>query len=192
MWLNFLWFGSISFHYPSGYDFFHFFFQVYIRDQPFDPCQFFALGRPCRRICTEESEGNIHSQNRSHGHGQANANDVRCSKGHHWLHRKTIADVVEALVGAFIVDSGFKAATAFLKWLGIRVDFEASEVIKVCLASDSFLPLARSIDMVALENLLGHQFLRRGLLLQAFVHPSYNKHGGGCYQVCVHSSLVRY
>lgn len=156
--------------------------QVYIRDQPFDPCQFFALGRPCRRICTEESEGNIHSQNRSHGHGQANANDVRCSKGHHWLHRKTIADVVEALVGAFIVDSGFKAATAFLKWLGIRVDFEASEVIKVCLASDSFLPLARSIDMVALENLLGHQFLRRGLLLQAFVHPSYNKHGGGCYQ----------
>ncbi|XP_057995567.1 dicer-like protein 4 isoform X2 [Hevea brasiliensis] len=147
--------------------------QVYIRDQPFDPCQFFALGRPCHIICTKESEGNIHSQN---------ANGVRCSKGHHWLHRKTIADVVEALVGAFIVDSGFKAATAFLKWLGIRVDFEASEVIKVCLASRSFMPLAPSIDIVDLEKLLGHRFLHKGLLLQAFVHPSYNKHGGGCYQ----------
>ncbi|XP_012071444.1 dicer-like protein 4 isoform X2 [Jatropha curcas] len=156
--------------------------QVYIRDQPFDPCEFFALGRPCPRICTKESEGSIHSQNGNHAAGQAKASQVRCSKNHHWLHKKTIADVVEALIGAFIVDSGFKAATAFLKWLGISVDFEASKVIRVCLASSSFMPLAPPIDIVARENLVGHQFHHRGLLLQAFVHPSYGKHGGGCYQ----------
>ncbi|XP_042963459.1 uncharacterized protein LOC122297469 [Carya illinoinensis] len=44
---------------------------------------------------------------------------TRCSRGHHWLNKKTIADVVKALVGVFIVDSGFRAAIAFLRWIGI-------------------------------------------------------------------------
>uniref|UniRef100_A0A5B7C289 Putative dicer-like protein 4 isoform X2 n=1 Tax=Davidia involucrata TaxID=16924 RepID=A0A5B7C289_DAVIN len=150
--------------------------QVYIRDQPFDPCQFFALGRPCPIICSKETETTIHSSQES-----ANA-EVRCNKSHHWLHKKTIADVVEALVGAFIVDSGFKAATSFLKWIGIQVDFEASQVSKICYASTVFMPLAAQMNIPALEDLLGYQFLHKGLLLQAFVHPSYNNHWGGCYQ----------
>lgn len=166
-------------------------FQVYIRDQPFDPCQFFALGRHCPKICSKETERSIHSQYDGCAPDDLNA-EVRCSKGHHWLHKKTIADVVEALVGAFIVDSGFKAATAFLKWIGIQVEFEASQVTNICTSSKSFLPLSASLDMANLEILLGHPFLHRGLLLQAFVHPSFNRHGG-CYQVCTffQSSLSR-
>lgn len=116
--------------------------------------------------------------------GKTPTTEVRCSKCHHWLHKKTIADVVEALVGAFIVDSGFKAATVFLKWIGIQVDFEAFQVINACISSTSYMQLASSTDVPALEKLLGHEFLHKGLLLQAIVHPSYNKHGGGCYQVC--------
>ncbi|KAK9269302.1 hypothetical protein L1049_001073 [Liquidambar formosana] len=154
--------------------------QVYIRDQPFDPCHFFALGRPCLTICNKETEKYIHSQ--SERSVCADASEVRCSKCHHWLHKKTIADVVEALVGAFIVDSGFKAATAFLRWIGIHVDFDASQLTDICMASKSYMPLAVCMDIDALEKLLGYQFLYRGLLLQAFVHPSYNRHGGGCYQ----------
>ncbi|KAI5381582.1 hypothetical protein KIW84_UN0611 [Lathyrus oleraceus] len=107
----------------------------FIFDQAFDPFQFYAFGRPCRRVCTEETEDSIHLCLNS-GEEKRSVTQLRCNKNHNWLHRKTIADVVEALVGAFIVDSGFKAAFAFLKWIGI----------------------------------------------QAFVHPSYNKHGGGCYQ----------
>ncbi|KAJ8768160.1 hypothetical protein K2173_021100 [Erythroxylum novogranatense] len=156
--------------------------EVYIRDMPFDPSQFFALGRPCPIICTKESEGSIHAQHGCHTAGQPNATEVRCSKGHHWLYKKTIADVVEALVGAFIVDSGFKAAVAFLRWIGIKVDYENDQVMKACLASSSYISLTPSMDVVALENMLGHPFVHRGLLLQAFVHPSYGKHGGGCYQ----------
>ncbi|KAJ6406905.1 hypothetical protein OIU84_010423 [Salix udensis] len=95
--------------------------QVFIRDQPFDPYQFFSLGRPCPRICTKESEGIIHSNCGSHMTDQAKGGDVRCSKGHHWLHKKTVSDVVEALVGAFLVDSGFKAAIAFLRWIGLLI-----------------------------------------------------------------------
>ncbi|WJZ98263.1 hypothetical protein VitviT2T_016802 [Vitis vinifera] len=151
--------------------------QVYIRDQSFDPGQFFALGHRCPRICEKETEMAIHSRC-----GKTPTTEVRCSKCHHWLHKKTIADVVEALVGAFIVDSGFKAATVFLKWIGIQVDFEAFQVINACISSTSYMQLASSTDVPALEKLLGHEFLHKGLLLQAIVHPSYNKHGGGCYQ----------
>ncbi|KAJ0089697.1 hypothetical protein Patl1_14811 [Pistacia atlantica] len=156
--------------------------RVYIRDQPFDPCQFFALGHRCTKICSKETEKKIHSKKKGHAADDANSGEIRCSKGHHWLHKKTIADVVEALVGAFIVDSGFKAATAFLRWIGIQVKFESSQVTNACLASRSYLSLTPSLDMAALENFLGYQFLHKGLLLQAFLHPSYTQHGGGCYQ----------
>jgi endoribonuclease Dicer len=101
------------------------------------------------------------------------------------LHRKTISDVVEALVGAFIVDSGFKAAIAFLTWIGIQVNFEASQVVNICTGSVGYFPLSSEVDIPSLEGKLGHHFVHKGLLLQAFVHPSYNKHGGGCYQVII-------
>ncbi|KAE8682671.1 Dicer-like protein 4 [Hibiscus syriacus] len=154
--------------------------QVYIRDQPFHPCQFFALGYPCPVICTKETKETVHSQN-SCQVDSANS-EIRCSRNHHWLHKKTIADVVEALVGAFIVDRGFQAATAFLRWIGIRVDFQGSQINSICSASKRFMPLSSQVDTEALENLLGYQFLHKGLLLQAVVHPSYNRHGGGCFQ----------
>lgn len=157
--------------------------KVYIRDQQFEPREFFALGRPCPIVCNEEMEESIHSQHLGSTVNQTNASEVRCSKGHHWLYKKTVADVVEALVGAFIVDSGFRATTAFLRWIGIQVNFEASQVIDVCRASAKYIPLAAHIDIGALENSLGYQFLHKGLLVQAFIHPSFNKHGGGCYQV---------
>ncbi|GLU01387.1 hypothetical protein SLE2022_186970 [Rubroshorea leprosula] len=151
--------------------------QAYIRDQPFDPCQFFTFGRPCPIICSKETEEKIHLQDHS-----SQPDQPRCSRGHHWLHKKTIADVVEALVGAFLVDSGFKAATAFLQWIGIKVDFEASQVTHACIASKNYMPLASQVDVSVLEKSLEYQFVHRGLLLQAIIHPSYNKHGGGCYQ----------
>ncbi|XP_058180782.1 dicer-like protein 4 [Rhododendron vialii] len=154
--------------------------QVYIRDQSFDPRQFFALGHPCSVPCSQETASIVHSHENYLKNG-SNI-EVRCNRSHHWLHKKTIADVVEALVGAFIVDSGFKAAAAFLKWVGIQVDFEASQVSDICSASTIFKPLSGQVDITALENLLGYQFLHKGLLVQAFVHPSYNHPWGGCYQ----------
>ncbi|KAL5547660.1 hypothetical protein UlMin_002891 [Ulmus minor] len=156
--------------------------QVYIRDQPFEPSQFFALGRPCPTVCNKETEESIHSQPLNSEENQTKSNEVRCRKGHVWLHKKTVSDVVEALVGAFIVDSGFKAAIAFLRWIGVPVDFEASKVTDFCIASTKYIPLATRVDIKTLEDSLGYEFRHKGLLLQAFVHPSYNKLGGGCYQ----------
>nr|GMD28858.1 dicer-like protein 4 [Ipomoea batatas] len=156
--------------------------QVYIRDHTFEPDQFYALGRPCPVICSKQTEDSIHMLSNSSTMTNGANSEVRCSKSHRWLMKKTIADVVEALIGAFIVDGGFKAATAFLKWIGIQVDFSASQVINVCSASTRFMALADKIDLTGLEKLLDHDFVHKGLLIQAFIHPSYNHHGGGCYQ----------
>ncbi|KAL0345690.1 UNVERIFIED_CONTAM: Dicer-like protein 4 [Sesamum radiatum] len=142
--------------------------------------KFFAFGRSCSLSCNKETEKTIHP--RSYDKKNSANAEVRCNKCHHWLHNKTVADVVEALVGAFIVDSGFKAATAFLNWLGIEVDFTLSQIDNICSASKAFLPLADQMDVNALENLLGYKFAHKGLLIQAFVHPSFNNHLGGCYQ----------
>lgn len=164
--------------------------QAFIRDQSFDPNHFYAVGRPCPVICDKQTEKNIHGQCGSVTDGAKT--EVRCSKCHQWLRKKTIADIVEALVGAFIVDSGFKAAIAFLKCIGIYTDFEESQVKSICAASKVFMPLADEIDIPAIENLLGYPFVHKGLLIQAFIHPSYNNHGGGCYQVWNFSFSITY
>jgi endoribonuclease Dicer len=112
------------------------------------------------------------------------ATDGRCTRDHRWLHGKTIADMVEALVGVFLVESGFKAAFAFLRWVGIEVDFSISDYQNACMLSCNSLSLMESMNIKALEETIGHEFRFKGLLIEALVHPSYNKHLGGCYQVC--------
>lgn len=125
----------------------------------------------------------VHSLDKGQMLFESNTGEVRCSKGHHWLQKKTIADVVEALVGAFLVDTGFKGAMEFLRWIGINVDFESLKVREACAASKRYMPLTTRFNLADVENRLGYKFLHKGLLLQAFIHPSYNRHGGGCYQV---------
>ncbi|KAL4589871.1 hypothetical protein LXL04_002782 [Taraxacum kok-saghyz] len=156
--------------------------HVYVRDQPFEPFHFYPFGRRCSTICTERTRVTIHSSHESNLKTGFLTTEVRCNKGHHWLQKKTVADVVEALVGAFIVDSGFKAAIAFLKWIGIPVDFKDSHVANICASSAIFTALNDEIDIPTLENLLGYTFQHKGLLLQAFLHPSYHNNYGGCYQ----------
>lgn len=157
--------------------------QVYICDELFHPSNFFALGRPCTVLCDENTESIIHSQRGTDTTVDGTeAGNKKCSKSHRWLHRKTIADVVESLVGVFLVEGGFRAAIAFLQWIGIQVDFEVSDVYRFLEESKSNLSLTKSIDLDELEKLLGYKFKHKGLLLQAFIHPSYNKHSGGCYQ----------
>ncbi|KQJ83511.1 hypothetical protein BRADI_5g15337v3 [Brachypodium distachyon] len=154
--------------------------QVYIRDQQFEPTQFFALGRPCKVVCHADMEVSIHQKNIDPDRPE-NCN-VRCTKSHHWLHKKTIADVVESLLGAFLVEGGFKAAFAFLHWVGIDVDFEDSALYRVLNASSINLSLMNLINVAELEELIGYKFKHKGLIIEAFVHPSFNKHSGGCYQ----------
>lgn len=59
--------------------------QGYIRDQEFDPGQFFALGRPCSIICTKQTESLIHCDSEVNLRNGIDNRQLRCSKNHHWL-----------------------------------------------------------------------------------------------------------
>eukprot|EP01018_Ginkgo_biloba_P039622 Gb_34256 [translate_table: standard] len=157
--------------------------QAYIRDEYFDPKKYVAPGRPCNIVCSPEEVNTIHYYLEEDSLlAKEDDMSVKCTKQHHWLHMKTIADVVEALLGAYLIDSGFKAALAFLKWIGIELDFEPSLIGDACNRSKQNLSLIDSINIVDVEKLLEYKFIYKGLLLEALTHPSYNEHNGGCYQ----------
>ncbi|KAL4181409.1 hypothetical protein AMTRI_Chr12g271070 [Amborella trichopoda] len=156
--------------------------QAYIRDECFEPSNFLAVGRPCTNICNEDTISHIHFPHGEEVKADVNLIDVKCSKSHHWLHRKTVADVVEAMIGAFLVECGYKGASSFLRWIGIPVDSGFSHVSNASISTKSNAVVPESFDISGIESSLGYRFRHKYLLVQAFVHPSYNKYSGGCYQ----------
>ncbi|XP_078438839.1 dicer-like 4 isoform X2 [Wolffia australiana] len=143
--------------------------QVYIHNEPFDPSHFFTLG--------PYSEATFPNE-------EAQTDDVRVigKRMYCFLTEKAIADVVEALVGAFLIDSGFRAACAFLRWIGMPINNDASSVHRLYKESFKNLSPSYNIDVSSLEEILGYTFRYKGILAQAFIHPSFNKHLGSCYQ----------
>ncbi|EFO26258.1 hypothetical protein LOAG_02227 [Loa loa] len=107
---------------------------------------------------------------------------------------KSIADAVESLIGAHLLELGPTATLRFMKWLGLKVLTEPVQVEP---------PLLRFIDTTEqpdkslrklndlwvqfqfskLEDFIGYRFNDRAYLLQAFTHASYYKNRiTGCYQ----------
>ena len=86
---------------------------------------------------------------------------------------KTLADVVEALVGAAFLDGGFPKALFCLKILLPEVSW-----VPLAERNDMLLHAVRDSPMMpsnftALETLLGHNFTHKALLLEAVTHPSH-------------------
>ncbi|CAM8960945.1 unnamed protein product [Rhodiola kirilowii] len=98
------------------------------------------------------------------------------------LSSKTLADVVEALIGVYYVEGGKTAANHFMKWIGIQVEFDFDET--QCLAKQPLVPesICRSINFDALEKALKFQFNDKGLLVEAITHASRPSSGISCYQ----------
>lgn len=92
---------------------------------------------------------------------------------------KTVADVVEALIGAFLSTGGEVAALLFMDWLGIQVDF-------VSIPYERQFPIHPGIpiNIPSIESLLNYRFNDRSLLVEALTHGSYMMPEiPGCYQV---------
>lgn len=109
---------------------------------------------------------------------------VACDLGHRWLGSKTIADCVEALIGAYYVSGGLAAALYVMKWLGVDADIDHSLVIETiaCASLHSFFPQPDNI--MILESKLGYEFSVKSLLLEAVTHASEQEVGVRyCYQV---------
>ena len=107
-----------------------------------------------------------------------------CDKGHRWMCSKTIADCVEALIGAYYVGGGLAAALHIMKWLGITIELDPSLVCEAITQASirSYVPKADEIS--TLESKLGYAFTTKGLLQEAVTHASQQELGVGyCYQV---------
>ncbi|XP_019419125.1 PREDICTED: endoribonuclease Dicer homolog 2-like isoform X2 [Lupinus angustifolius] len=84
------------------------------------------------------------------------------------LKRKIIADVVEALIGAFLTSGGEKAALLFMDWVGIKVNFDTMPYERHL----SIQP-EKLLNVSFLESLLKYKFRDRSLLVEALTHGSY-------------------
>ncbi|KAJ0245298.1 Endoribonuclease Dicer 1 [Hirschfeldia incana] len=98
------------------------------------------------------------------------------------LSSKTLADVVEALIGVYYVEGGKVAANHLMKWIGIEVEDDPEETegaVKPVSVPESVL---KSIDFVGLERALKYEFVEKGLLVEAITHASRPSSGVSCYQ----------
>ncbi|KAF2403577.1 P-loop containing nucleoside triphosphate hydrolase protein [Trichodelitschia bisporula] len=90
------------------------------------------------------------------------------------LSPKVIADVVEALIGAAMLDGGVPAAqsciTLFLS------DFQLAP-IKESVAELFSHASDAALNLASLETLVGYIFRKKSLLLEAITHPSFQQYG---------------
>ncbi|KAK1669062.1 hypothetical protein QYE76_057221 [Lolium multiflorum] len=151
--------------------------QGYIRDAAFDPRRWLAPGQlsihpvPCNCSLDEVVTRDIDAVDEKPivKIGQM------CDKGHRWMCSKTISDCVEAIIGAYYVGGGLRAALYVLKWLGVDADIEEELIIQTILNASmrTYLPKVDVIKM--LEAKLGYAFSVKGLLLEALTHPSHQE-----------------
>ncbi|XP_022132011.1 endoribonuclease Dicer homolog 3a isoform X2 [Momordica charantia] len=160
--------------------------QGYIRDSAFDPRRWVAPGQrttrpvPCKcgvdtvevplddKFCTEDPKVVL---------GKC------CDKGHRWVVSKTIADCVEALIGAYYVNAGIDAALHVIKWLGIDADLGVSLVVDAITSASLRSCILKETEIETLESKIGYEFAVKGLLLEAITHTSDQELGVNyCYQ----------
>lgn len=104
------------------------------------------------------------------------------SSSYRVLSGKTLADVVEALIGVYYVEGGKNAANHLMKWIGIEIDFDLKEINYASKPSNVPDNILRSVDFDALEGSLNIKFSDRGLLVEAITHASRPSSGVSCYQ----------
>ncbi|XP_044974254.1 endoribonuclease Dicer homolog 3a-like [Hordeum vulgare subsp. vulgare] len=148
--------------------------QGYIRDAAFDPRRWLVPGQlsihhvPCN--CPVDSEvvtRDIHVVDDK----PIDIIGQTCDKGHRWMCSKTIADCVEAVIGAYYVGGGLRAALAVFKWLGIDAEIEEELIIQTILSAP-VMTYPPKIDVEMLEAKLGYVFSVKGFLLEALTHSS--------------------
>lgn len=140
-------------------------FQGFIRDEAFDP-QKWAIPGDTHEVhqLTEE----VLSNGR-----KVYVRRKRKVKG------KRIADVVEALIGAYLSTGGERAAIQFLNRIGIEVYFDI-----VPYERPFSVDAHKLINVRHLESLLNYTFNDPSLLLEAMTHGSYMlPEIPRCYQV---------
>ncbi|CAD5218774.1 unnamed protein product [Bursaphelenchus okinawaensis] len=110
------------------------------------------------------------------------------------INDKSIADAVEALIGAHLISLGPKAALLFMEWLGLKVlvspPTPESPLLRYCDSEDDpnfskrqVVELYKNNQFEKIEKTINYTFANKAFLIQAFTHASYFKgRATGCYQ----------
>ncbi|XP_065199938.1 endoribonuclease Dcr-1 [Planococcus citri] len=119
---------------------------------------------------------------------------------YHSIPDKSIADCVEALIGAYLISCGIRGAMLFMSWLGIKVlpvihNADENKPTEYGYLNPPPSPLIRNVpnpeeELERLlvgydefERILGYHFNDRSYLLQAMTHASYSPNRiTDCYQ----------
>ncbi|XP_020528007.1 endoribonuclease Dicer homolog 3a isoform X1 [Amborella trichopoda] len=160
--------------------------QNYIRDAPFDPLRWVAPGQcialpvPCK-CGLDTRDVPLDSQYVT----QSTATKVGCAcdRGHRWMCSKTIADCLEALIGAYFLGGSLKAAISFMNLMGIDCEYDATLVEEAANSASLRCYIPKSEDLELLETKIGYTFLVKALLVESITHASRQEFGAGfCYQ----------
>ncbi|EEB12371.1 dicer-1, putative [Pediculus humanus corporis] len=105
---------------------------------------------------------------------------------------KTISDVVEALIGVYLLNGGLAGGFKILNWFGILPESNGTyeEIMKkpvrvndVNDEESAVMTILGDVFYTDLEETLGYTFKRKELLLEAITHPSYVRNRlTPCYQ----------
>ncbi|KAJ4414286.1 Dicer-like protein 2 [Gnomoniopsis sp. IMI 355080] len=88
---------------------------------------------------------------------------------------KTLADVVEAIIGASYLDGGLpKALDCIHLFVPESQPKNFSEVRNILFEAAAPKDMALPADLIPLESLLNYTFSEKALLVEAMTHPSYN------------------
>ncbi|KAK0420733.1 hypothetical protein QR680_014851 [Steinernema hermaphroditum] len=111
-----------------------------------------------------------------------------------YISDKAIADSVEALIGAHLLELGPTAALRFMRWFGLRVIVDEPVSDEPLLrfldtpdnpnrSSQELCNYMERFQLSSVEETIGYTFRDKAYLLQAFTHASYSKNRvTGCYQ----------
>ncbi|KDP26899.1 hypothetical protein JCGZ_18057 [Jatropha curcas] len=126
----------------------------FIRNEPFDPKNWMIPG---------DNSGN-YSLNEEF---LSNTRKIYVT-GRRKLKEKVVADVVEALIGAYLSTGGEIAGLLFLDWIGIKAEFDNIPYVR-----HFEVKAERLVNVSYLESLLNYQFRDPSLLVEALTHGSY-------------------
>ncbi|XP_054796958.1 endoribonuclease Dicer homolog 2-like isoform X1 [Prosopis cineraria] len=126
----------------------------FIRSRPFDPKKWIIPGDRSRNVTLKEEL--VSDMTKMYVGGNRK------------MKYEIIADVVEALIGAFLSTGGEKAALKFMDWIGIKVEFEITPNKRLLNIDPE-----RLVNVRFLESLLNYSFNDRSLLVEALTHSSY-------------------
>jgi endoribonuclease Dicer len=102
--------------------------------------------------------------------------------------RKAFADMIEALIGAFLVSTDYSTTLKFMKWLDLNVIPEDKDSQMMKTPSVLYPGLSETMNevnertdqffsdwtFIDVEKSIGYTFKNKAYLIAAFTHPSYS------------------